>query len=379
MAEAVTLHAAIRRHILHVTLQLPLTGPPVTVLFGPSGAGKTTLLRCLAGLERPDEGRIEVAGQLWDDRRVHLPARRRRVGYLFQDHALFPHLSVAGNVGYGLRRLPRRQRSARVAEALATAGASHLAGRPVRQLSGGEAQRVALARALAPRPQLLLLDEPLSALDTPTRVRLRGELRRALVTAGVPALVVTHDRAEALALGDRMVVLIDGRVHQVGELAEVFGRPADPQVAAAVGVEATLPGELLEPAGGLARVRLGPHTLLASPVPDPPGTPVLVCVRAEDVALELPDPRPHGAGVVASPRNRIPATVTELIGEGPLLRVGLEAAGLALSAYVTRPAAEDLQLRPGSAVHAVIKATALHLVPRPPRAGRAQEGGPLGR
>jgi molybdate transport system ATP-binding protein len=348
--------------VLDVDLRLPLAGAPVTVLFGPSGAGKTTLLRCLAGLDRPDAGRIEMGGEVWADGGRFVPARRRRVGLLFQDHALFPHLSVAANVGYGLRRLPRRDRPARVAEALAIAGAAHLAGRPVRQLSGGEAQRVALARALAPRPRLLLLDEPLSALDTPTRTRLRTELRRVLTAAGVPSIVVTHDRGEALALGDRLVVLVDGRVQQVGDLAAVFGRPANPAVAAAVGVESTLAGEVVEAAGGLARVRVGTLTLTAGGEVAglAGGDPVLVCVRAEDVALELPD-QPHAA----SPRNRLPGTVTGLLADGPLLRVDLDCDGVPLVAYVTRLAGEDLHLRAGTRVDAVVKTTAVHLVDRP--------------
>jgi molybdate transport system ATP-binding protein len=375
VAAPLGLAARIRRHVLDVDLRLPLAG--VTVLFGPSGAGKTTLLRCLAGLDHPDAGRIEVAGEVWDDGRHHLPARRRRVGYLFQDHALFPHLGVAGNVGYGLGQLPRRERPARVSAALATAGAAHLAGRPVRGLSGGEAQRVALARALAPEPRLLLLDEPLSALDSPTRARLRTELRRVLVRAGVPSIVVTHDRAEALALGDRMAVLAGGRVHQVDDLATVFGRPASPVVADAVGVESTLPGEVVEVAGGLARVRVGPHLITAGGdlgggaagrggelgpgaiTRRRPGDRVLVCVRAEDVALALPGDRPS-----ASPRNLLPGTVSALTPGGPLLRVDLDCAGVPLVAYVTGAAGEDLRLAPGTTVTAVVKTTAVHLVAR---------------
>jgi molybdate transport system ATP-binding protein len=363
MAETVGLSARIRRHILDVELQLPLTaaGSPVTVLFGPSGAGKTTLLRCLAGLDRPDRGRIEVGGEVWDDGRSFVPPRRRRVGYLFQEHALFPHLSVDANVGYGLRHLPRKTRPARVAQVLATAGADHLAGRPVRQLSGGEAQRVALARALAPAPRLLLLDEPLSALDAPTRARLRVELRRVLVAAGVPSIVVTHDRTEALALGDRIVVLIDGRVAQVDDLPDGFARPAGPAVAAAVGVESTLPGRVVEVAGGLARVRVGRHTLQAASSGVVVDDEVLACIRAEEVALAPAAPEPPPA---ASPRNRLPATVTALATDGPLLRVDLDCDGVPLVAYVTRLSGEDLALRTGAPVVAVVKATAVHLVPR---------------
>ena len=161
--------ARVRRHVVDAELSVP-DGTAVTVLFGPSGSGKTTVLRCLAGLDTLDAGHVRVRGSTWNDgERVLVPARRRRVGYLFQDHALFPHLSVLANVAYGLRGTPRAERDGRAREALAAALASHLVDRPVRQLSGGEAQRVALARALAPRPDLLLLDEPLSALDAATR------------------------------------------------------------------------------------------------------------------------------------------------------------------------------------------------------------------
>ena len=179
---------------------------------------------------------------MWDAARVHVTPRRRRVGFLFQDHALFPHLDVDANVAYGLHQLARRDRAARVHEALEIAGASHLTGRATRELSGGEAQRVALARALAPRPRLLLLDEPLSALDSPTRTRLRVDLRQRLLAAGVPTLVVTHDRTEALTLGDRMVVIIDGRLHQVGPVPDVFSRPSDLAVADAVEAETVVAG-----------------------------------------------------------------------------------------------------------------------------------------
>jgi molybdate transport system ATP-binding protein len=372
---AETLTARVRRHILDVTLTLDLALSPVTVLFGPSGAGKTTLLRCLAGLDRPEPGSVvTLDGRRWDGPGVHLPARRRRVGYLFQDHALFPHLSVAGNVAYGLHRLPRHRRDARVAEALAAAGAAHLRERSTRGLSGGEAQRVALARALAPGPQLLLLDEPLSALDAPTRVRLRGDLRRLLLGAGIPTILVTHDRTEALALGDRIAVVIDGRLHQTGSIEEVFNRPATVEVAGAVGMETVLAGRVTGHVDGVAQVQVGERTVHAT-IRDTPeltgGDEVLVCVRADDVALELPGP-----ARASSPRNHLPAVVTAITPDGPLLRVGLDV-GFDLTAYVTRPTREQLDLRPGSRVTAVVKAPAVHLIPHPSvsRGGAANRAG----
>jgi molybdate transport system ATP-binding protein len=358
---ATSLTARVRRHILDVDFALDVDRAPVTVLFGPSGAGKTTLLRCLAGLDRPEPGgHISLGGQVWDDRGVHVPARHRQVGYLFQDHALFPFLDVAGNVAYGLHHLPRQARPARVRDALDAAGAAHLAGRPTRQLSGGEAQRVALARALAPGPQLLLLDEPLSALDGPTRARLRAELRSRLLAAGVPTVVVTHDRAEALALGDHIAVLIDGRLRQLGTVPDVFSRPADPLVADAVDMETIAPGTVTGYDAGLATVSTGDAELYAASDEELcPGAQVLVCVRAEHVALRTADDSGR-----TSARNELAATITAITPHGPVLRIDLDG-GFAVAAYVTHPTRDELGLEPGQRVTAVIKATAIHLVPHP--------------
>ncbi|MCU0266528.1 MAG: ABC transporter ATP-binding protein [Actinomycetia bacterium] len=357
------LDVRVRRHVVDAELRLPLDGPPVTVLFGPSGSGKTTVLRALAGLDRGTGTRVVLAGEVWDDgSRRFVPPRRRRVGYLFQDHALFPHLDVDGNVAFGLQRLPRAERADRVRAALEAVGASHLAGRPVTGLSGGEGQRVALARALAPQPRLLLLDEPLSALDTPTRTRLRTELRRILLRQGVPTVLVTHDRAEALALADRVVVLVGGRVRQLGTATEVFDRPRDPDVARAVGVETAVPGRVVAADGALLRVAVGPVTVTALLTDEPdaslgPGDDVTVCIRAEDVALALPGP-----GGPSSPRNHLRGTVGGVSIEGALVRVDLDV-GFGLTAYITRPALDELGLRPGVAVTAAVKSPAVHLIP----------------
>jgi molybdate transport system ATP-binding protein len=362
MAEGLT--ARVRSKIVDIDLHLDEDAGPVTVIFGPSGAGKTTLLRCIAGLDRPAPGSlVEFQGQVWDQGRTHLSVQERRTGLLFQDHALFPHLSVEANVAYGLHRVPRGVRSARVREALAAAGASHLHGRKIPGLSGGEAQRVALVRALAPRPRLLLLDEPLSALDAPTRTRLRAELRQILLGAGIPTLVVTHDRTEALALGDRMVVLIGGQLRQQGLVHDVFSRPADAEVAAAVEVENVLPGRVVGSREDLAVIGINTTELLAVPTESmTPGEELLVCVRAEEVALETPgDP-----GRAASPRNRVDGAVTAVTVEGPLCRVELDV-GFPLTAFVTRSTRDELGIAPGQRLSAVIKAPALHLVRRAQR------------
>jgi molybdate transport system ATP-binding protein len=358
---AVVVTARVRRHVLDVDLRLTFdpTGP-IAVLFGPSGAGKTTLLRCLAGLERPDRGSaVGFDGDAWDGPGVRVPARRRRVGYLFQDHALFPHLTVDANVAFGLHRMRRAERAGKVRSALRTAGAEHLAGRRVQELSGGEAQRVALARAIAPEPRLLLLDEPFTALDAPTKARLRTELRHRLVELGIPTIVVTHDRTEALALGDRIAVLIEGRLRQVGRVDDVFSRPVDSDVARTVDVETVAVGTVRGRLDGLTRVAVEGVELVAAAEADlGVGDRVLVCIRAEEVALQI-DAAPERS----SPRNQLRAAVTDVHSNGPLLKVDLDA-GFPLSAYVTRLAAEELDLRPGAAVVASVKAPAVHLVPR---------------
>lgn len=355
---AATVSIDLRFRALDVTLELDPERSPVTVLLGPSGAGKTTLIRCLAGLERPAAGsRIAVGGEVWCDDRTWVPARQRGLGYLFQDHALFPHLDVDANVAFGLHGLSKADRADRVAAALRMAAASHLAGRRVDQLSGGEAQRVALARALAPQPRLLLLDEPLTGLDRPTRAQLQGELRRLLVAARIPAVVVTHDRNEALAIGDSVAVLIDGRLRQHGPVAEVFSQPADADVAEAVETENVLPGRVVGSGEGVVRLRIGSGELVAAGSAAI-GADVLACLRAEDVVLTE---RP--AAGRESPRNQLPCLVRSVSPLGPVVRVDLDA-GFPLAAYITRPAAEELRIAPGEGLLAVVKATAVHLVRR---------------
>lgn len=222
-------------------LHLP-PGAGVTVLFGPSGCGKTTVLRCLAGLTPLSRGRITHGDECWSDAAagICLAPQARDVGMHFQDPALFPWLDVAANVGFGLSRLPAAVRAERVRAALARHEILDLSDRKPAALSGGQQQRVALARALARPCRLLLLDEPLSALDAVSRARLRPRLREDLLAAGVPAVVVTHDHAEALALGDSVVVMDRGRVLQTGPVAEVFARPADAVVERIVAADGTI-------------------------------------------------------------------------------------------------------------------------------------------
>jgi molybdate transport system ATP-binding protein len=339
---------------IEVDWQQPADRFFVTVLFGPTGCGKTTVLRCIAGLRRPDVGYVRFRGVAWFDskRAINLAPQARGVGFAFQEYALFPHLTVAENVAYPVGRHDR-ERVGRLLDEFALTG---LGTCYPDQISGGQQQRVALARALARRPRLLLLDEPLSALDAPTREEMRRRLRRQLAQFGVPTILVTHDRNEALALADFLVVMHGGVVLQKGTVDEVFSRPADAAVARIVGTETIQPGTITGVEDGLATVQVGSTRLLAVHPPDADDRDVFVCVRGEDVSL-------HRDGGEGSPRNRLTCVVTAVAPEGPLVRVGLDC-GFPLVALVTRPAATDLGLQPAGRVTATFKAQAVHLIPR---------------
>ncbi|MDQ3346072.1 MAG: ABC transporter ATP-binding protein, partial [Chloroflexota bacterium] len=210
-------------------------------VLGPSGCGKTTLLRLVAGFERPDSGGIEIGGRVVAGPRRHLPPEQRHIGMVFQESALFPHLDVAGNIGFGL---PRRDRESRIAELVALVGMAGLQRRMPHELSGGQQQRVALARALAPHPALILLDEPFSSLDATLRSQLRVDVREILRSAGATTLFVTHDQGEALEISDRVAVMRAGRIEQVSTPAELYLRPVNRFVAGFVGEANLLPGEV---------------------------------------------------------------------------------------------------------------------------------------
>ena len=350
-------------------LRIPLVVPPsagsktshlLTVVFGPSGAGKTTLLRCLAGLERPDNGTIRFDSEVWFDRAqpIFIPPQKRNIGYLSQDYALFPHLTTGQNIAYGLRSRSRAEREARVSELVRMLELTGIEKRLPRELSAGQQQRVALARAVARRPRLLLLDEPLSALDAPTRGRLRSELRRSLLQLGIPALLVTHERSEALALGDNLIVMENGAVLQCGPVQDVFSRPQSVAVAEIVAMETVQPGRVVEFKENLVTVEVGMARLTALGQELPTGAAdVFVCIRGEDVILM------KGADQPASPRNHLPATITAITPEGPIMRVSLDC-GFALSALLTRQASEEMALQPKARVWVLIKAPNVHLIPR---------------
>ncbi|HJU83497.1 MAG TPA: molybdenum ABC transporter ATP-binding protein [Holophagaceae bacterium] len=341
---------------LEVDLDLPLAEGAVTVLFGASGSGKTSVLRVLAGLDRPDTGVLRTDGETWFDAASgrFVPAHRRRVGLVFQEGALFPHLDVQDNIAFGLRGFPPMARAARVAELIGMAGLEGLERRRPETLSGGQRQRAALARALAPKPRLLLLDEPFASLDRPAQVQLRSRLRGLLRDMAIPAVLVTHDQEEALALGDRLVVLQDGRKVQEGAPAEVFSQPATSALAALVGRGTVIPMRISGRQEGMLHLEAGPVSLSA---PDPGGLEgdrVHAWIRAEDVTLE----RRHGA---TSARNVVPAQVVALEPAPPLVRVHLDC-GVPLEALVTPGAVTELALRPGEEIHAVIKAAAIRVL-----------------
>ena len=223
-----------------VDVDLEVETGSITAVLGPSGSGKTTLLRLVAGFDRPDAGTIAVGDVVVVASTVNVPPERRRVGIVPQEGALFPHLTVAKNIGFGL---PRGSGAARVEKCLALVGLEGFARRRPEQLSGGQQQRVALARALAPHPPLIMLDEPFSALDAALRPQVRADVVTALRADSATAVIVTHDRDEALAMADQIVVLIDGRVEQSGAPADLYRAPANKRVAAFIGVGEVVTGD----------------------------------------------------------------------------------------------------------------------------------------
>src|SRR6476660_2736937 len=267
----------------------------IVVLLGPSGCGKTTTLRCVAGLEHPTAGTISIAGRVVSSpaHGILLPPRLRDIGMVFQSYAVWPHMTVRQNVVYPLkhRKLSRSDARLKVDEALKLVGLSEYAERPVVALSGGQMQRVALARSIVYRPQLLLLDEPLSNLDAKLRLRLRDDLRRILKATGMTALYVTHDQSEAVVLGDRIGVMREGKLLQMGPPDEIYNRPADLFVANFTGASNEIGGTLIERRGDFGVIDLGngqrAEAALLHKVG--PGDKVRIALRPENIALGRQD------------------------------------------------------------------------------------------
>jgi molybdate transport system ATP-binding protein len=324
-------------------------------LAGPSGAGKTTILRLLAGLAKPDRGQIECGGEPWlDEGGTFVPPERRRCGLVFQHYALFPHLSAWQNVAYGLRGTPRAERRPRALHLLERFGAQQVADARPRTLSGGERQRVALARALASDPKLLLLDEPLAALDPRTGARAARELGAFLREADVPTVLVTHDFGQAALLGDRVAVIDSGKIVQQGAAADLAAAPASGFVADFTGAN-VLSGIARAGEAGLTRIELdGGGTVVSAERAEGP---VAVSVYPWEVELE-----PPGANHAGSARNHLAATVTTVTVLGARVRVGLSAPQ-PLTAEITDASLERLGLQPGAPVVATWKAAATRLAP----------------
>ena len=322
----------------------------MVVFLGPSGCGKTTLLRIIAGLETQDTGTI-----VQDGREVsRLPAIKRDYGIVFQSYALFPNLTIHDNVAYGLvnRREGRTAIGQRVRELLKLVGLPDSGSKYPAQLSGGQQQRIALARALATAPGLLLLDEPLSALDAIERVRLRGEIRALQQRLGVTTIMVTHDQEEALSMADRIVVMNAGCIEQVGTPREVYERPATPFVADFVGKINMLPAV----AEGGSRFRVGTMSLPATRGDIPPGTAVKLYLRPEEIGVHVNGSSPSGS---------FPAHIAkiEFLGAFCMVALSLDAADVPLLvANVPRQIADGLGFAPGQAVAVSVPAAALRVL-----------------
>jgi molybdate/tungstate transport system ATP-binding protein len=317
------------------------------VLLGPTGAGKTLLLELIAGFHFPDRGRVLLSGVDV----TYEPPEKRQVGFVYQDYSLFPHMTVDENVAFGLetRRLPRDEIKRRVNEMMDLLGISQLSGRYPSTLSGGEQQRVSVARALAVDPKVLLLDEPLSALDPRTQEAVRGELRRIHEAQGVTTVHVTHNQTEAMVLADRIGVIMNGEIVQVGSPEGLFSRPLNEKIASFVGVENILRGTVQMNREGVAVIEVGDREVCA--LTDIKDGEVDVYVRPENIVLSK-------ARLKSSARNVFKGKVVKMTNLGPVLNVELDNG---LKVFLTRQSAEEMKLKPGVGVCASFKATATHV------------------
>jgi molybdate transport system ATP-binding protein len=363
-------HKQLGEFVLDIEFQ---AAPGFTIVFGPSGAGKTTLLDCVAGLVRPDAGRIQIGQRVLFDSssRLDVPVAKRRVGYVFQSLALFPHLTVGGNVGYGLAHLPWAERTKRIASIVRTFHIEHLAGRSAREISGGESQRVALARTLVTDPAVLLLDEPLSALDAPTKSKIIDDLREWNRTRRIPILYVTHSREEVFALGERVIVLDRGKLLAQGTPHEVMTAPLQETVAQLAGFEnifdATV--EAVHPEQGSMTCRMGASDAVFVETPlvrASVGSSLRVGIRAGDILLATS--RPQGL----SARNVIPGRVRSLEQRDVIVSCSVECGAdthrdphrpaLEMEVHLTLAARDALQLALERQVWLVIKTHSCHLM-----------------
>ena len=335
--------------------------PGFTMILGPSGAGKTTLLNCIAGFIRPDAGRIALGEHVLfeSNERIDLPSAARRLGYVFQNLALFPHLTAAQNVEYGLAGLAAKDRRARASAMLDSFRIAHLAGRKPGEISGGERQRVALARSLVTNPDALMLDEPLTALDTATKSRILDDLRAWNAAREIPILYVTHSADEAFALGERVVVLEGGRILAQGMPQSVLTTPRHETVAQLVGFENVFDATVksLATTQGTMLCQLdGSATQIEVPLGNAePGDRIRVAIRAGDIIVA--SERPHGL----SARNELQGRVVSMRREGVQVVVMIDA-GATFEVHLTPAAIDSLKLEVGKDVWLVIKTYSCNLV-----------------
>lgn len=332
-----------------------------TILFGPSGAGKTTLLNAIAGLSAPEHGRITIGGSAVFDsvESINIPPARRHVGYVFQDLALFPHLSAEANIAYGLGRVESGERRRRVENALEAFGISKLRKRRPAELSGGERQRVALARALVTKPALLLLDEPLAALDLPVRMRIADDLRQLISELSIPVLYVTHSREEVFMLGARMLVMERGKIIAEGTPHEVMSAPRNETVAQLAGFENVFDARVasVHDERGTMTCLLGEKQVeLETPlVRAEPGASLRIGISAGDILLAVAAP----SGLSA--RNILPGRLLSL-EQRDMIIVARVDCGVQMSAHLTLAARDSLQLAPGRQVWLIVKTHSCHLL-----------------
>lgn len=339
--------------------------PGFTILFGPSGAGKTTLLDCVAGIAQPDTGNISLAGRVLFDsaQKIFLPVAQRRCGYVFQDLALFPHMTVEQNVSYGLAHLPNTDRHQRTHAILQAFRVSHLVQRSVREISGGESQRVALARTLVTDPAVLLLDEPLAALDAPTKSKIIDDLRAWNQAHRIPILYVTHSREEVFALGERVLVLDAGSIVADGTPHEVMTAPIHETVAQLIGFENIFDAivDAVHPERGTMTCRVageGGVLMLETPlVRGGVGSGLRVGIRAGDILLATTPP------IGLSARNVIPGRIKSLEQRDVIVSARVKCR-VEMEAHLTLAARDSLQLEPGKEVWLVIKTHSCHLMQR---------------
>ncbi len=332
-----------------------------TMLLGPSGGGKTTVLNCIGGLARPDSGRIAVGSRLFFDSETHvdLAVAERRIGYVFQNLALFPHLTVEENIQYGIKKLPVQERRQRMMDLLESFRIAHLIGSKPNQISGGERQRVALARSLVTDPLVLLLDEPLNALDLSTKATILDDLREWNSSHGIPIVYVTHSPEEAFALGERVVVIEAGRVIANGSPQDILRTPRQETIAQIVGFENVFDAVVLaldERQGTmLCRVGNDGRELEVPLAHAEVGSRIRIAIRAGDIIIA--GERPHAL----SARNTFEGRIVDIKREGIKVMVNVEA-GVQFEVHITPSAGEELQLEPNKMVWLVIKTYSCNLV-----------------